>query len=275
VPVVRARVTDEAGLLPADARARLEAALADFERETSHQIAVLTVESLGGEPIEAFALRVAERAQLGQRGLDNGILLLVAARERRARVEVGYGLEGVVPDAIAKRVLEDVIFPRFREGDFSAGIEAGADALMRAARGEVVPQARRPRGPGAPAPPLADPLASVGFAVLLSSVLWLPLRARARHRRPWVALLSGATSAGLAWWLLASLGWALLAFLLGLLFGAVAPNARGLGPPHGLGRRGAVFGPGGFGGRGGFGGGGGGFSGGGGRFGGGGASGGW
>jgi len=265
--VLRARVTDQANLLPREARDRLEAALAAFERETSHQIAILTVPSLGGEPIGSFALRVVERAELGQRGLDNGILLLVAAQERRARVEVGYGLEGVVPDAIAKRVLEDVIFPRFREGDLAGGIEAGAEALMGAARGEVVPALRRPAGPGGQAPALLDPLASVGFAVLLSSVLWLPLHARARRRRALAGILAGSTSAGLTWVLLASLGWALLAFLLGLLFGAVGPDAGGLGPPRGRGRRGAVFGPGGFGG--------GGFSGGGGRFGGGGASGGW
>jgi uncharacterized protein len=115
--VLRARVTDSADLLPPAAEARLEAALARFESETSHQIAVLTVPELGGEAIEPFALRVAERAQLGQRGLDNGMLLVVAAKERRARIEVGYGLEGVVPDAVGKRVLEDTIFPRFRVGD--------------------------------------------------------------------------------------------------------------------------------------------------------------
>jgi uncharacterized protein len=266
--VLRARVTDGADLLPPAAEARLESALADLERETSHQIAVLTVPGLEGEPIESFALRVAERAELGQRGLDNGILFVVALRERRARIEVGYGLEGVVPDAVAKRVLEEAVFPRFRAGDLAGGIEAGALALASAARGEVVPAARRPRAPGEGAPTILDPLAAVGFAVLLSTLLALPLQAR--RQRALAAALAGGASALITWLLLASLAWALLAGLLG----ALGPGAGGLGPRRGRGRRGGFLAPG----AGGFGGGfgrGGGFSGGGGRFGGGGASGGW
>jgi hypothetical protein len=101
VPPLRGRVNDLAGTLDPDVAARLEGRLADFERETTHQIAVLTIPSLEGEPIEPFALRVAEAWRLGQAGVDNGILLVVAPRDRRARIEVGYGLEGVVPDAIA------------------------------------------------------------------------------------------------------------------------------------------------------------------------------
>jgi uncharacterized protein len=266
--VLRARVTDSADLLPAAAEARLESALADLERETSHQIAVLTVPGLDGEPIETFALRVAERAELGQRGLDNGILFVVAARERRARIEVGYGLEGAVPDAVAKRVLEETVFPRFRSGDMAGGIEAGVAALASATRGELVPAGRRPRERTGPAPGLGDPFAAVGFAVLLSTLLWLPLRAR--RRRALAALLSGATSGGLTWILLASLGWAAVGLFLGLLLGSLGPESLGSGPPRGRGRRGFVLHPGGGGFRGG-----GGFSGGGGRFGGGGASGGW
>jgi uncharacterized protein len=268
--VLRARVTDGAGLLPPAAEARLESALADLERETSHQIAVLTVPGLEGEPIESFALRVAERAELGQRGLDNGILFVVALRERRARIEVGYGLEGVVPDAVAKRVLEETVFPHFRAGDMAAGIEAGALALASAARGELVPAERRPRAPGGGAPTILDPLAAVGFAVLLCSLLALPLRAR--RQRALAAALAGGASALVTWILLASLALALLAGLLGAFFGALGPDAGGR--RRGRGRRGGFFAPG----AGGFGGGfgrGGGFSGGGGRFGGGGASGSW
>src|SRR5262249_51055727 len=104
-PLLRARVPDLAGLLPPADAARLEAKLAAFERETSHQIAVLTVPSLGGEPIETFAHRAAEQARLGQQGVDNGILLVIAVQDRRARVEGGYGLEGAVPAAIAKRIV--------------------------------------------------------------------------------------------------------------------------------------------------------------------------
>jgi uncharacterized protein len=276
--VLRARVTDGADLLPPAAEARLESALAELERETSHQIAVLTVPGLEGEPIESFALRVAEGSGLGQRGLDNGILFVVAARERRARIEVGYGLEGVVPDAVAKRVLEDTVFPRFRAGDMAGGIEAGALALASAARGEVVPAERRPRTPGAFAPTGLEPLAAVGFAVLLPTLLVLPLRARRRRGLP--AALAGGASAFITWLLLASLAQALLAGLLGAFFGALGPDVGDLGPRRRRRRRGGFFAPGGGGfgggfGGGGFSGGGGGFSGGGGGFGGGGASGSW
>jgi uncharacterized protein len=261
VPALQGRVNDLAGALDAAAAARLEQSLAEFEAETSHQIAVLTVPSLEGEPIEPFALRVAEAWRLGHEGADNGILVLVAPRDRRARIEVGYGLEGAVPDAIAKRVLEDVMFPHFRRGDFGAGIEAGVGALMQAARGERVslPPARE----GAPH---ADPLAVVFFAALLGTLLASPLRG---VRRPAASLAGGAVGGGLAWLLLASLGWSAAAFAVAFALGLVAPEAlagrRGGGP---------VFAPrGGWGG--GFGGGGGGFRGGGGGFGGGGASGSW
>ncbi len=262
-PPLRARVTDQAGLLPAEIRERLETQLAAFERETTHQIAVLSVTSLEGEPIEAFSLRVAEAWQLGQRGLDNGILLLVAAQDRQARIEVGYGLEGVVPDAIAKRVLEDVVIPRFRAGDPAAGIEAGVAALMQAARGEEIPAERRPARPGAPH---ADPLSVLGFAAMLAAVFGAPFR-RARLVG---ALLGGAVASGVTWLILARVGWAAAAFAIGALLGALGASGAG---SRRRGGPGGILVPGGFGGRGG--GFGGGFGGRGGGFGGGGASGRW
>jgi uncharacterized protein len=260
VPALRARVTDLANLLPPDRERALEARLAAFEGETSHQLAVLTVPTLEGEPIESFALRVAEQWKLGQKGLDNGLLLVIASQDRAARVEVGYGLEGAVPDAVSKRVLEDVIFPRFRAGDFAGGIESGVDALIRAARGEEIPQAQRPalrpRGN-------VDPLPATFFSAFAASLLGMPFRRRAR----WLAaLLGGSASALVVWLLLASVGFAALAFAIGALLGLTGPGVLLSG-----GRRGR-YGSGGFGG-GGFGGGG--FGGGGGGFGGGGASGRW
>jgi uncharacterized protein len=265
-------VTDLARLLPADRAQRLEQVLARYESETGHQIAVLTVPTLGGEPIESFAMRVAESWRLGQKGADNGLLLVIAAQDRKARIEVGYGLEGVVPDAVAKRVIDDVMVPRFREGDFASGIEAASQALMAAARGEEIPDALRRRAP-AGARRGSDPIAMVLFASMLSSFLWLPFRGG--RMRPFGAALGGATSGILVYVFLASLAWAALGFALGLLFGWLGPGPGGLG--RGRGGFGPVgWGGGGFGGGGGgFGGGGGGFSGGGGGFGGGGASGSW
>jgi uncharacterized protein len=262
VPPLRARVTDLAGLLPPDRARRLEATLARHEEATGNQIAVLTVPTTGGEPIEAFALRVVDAWKLGREGVDDGVLVVVADQDRAARIEVGYGLEGAIPDAIAKRVIEDVMIPRFRGGDFAGGIEAGVDAITKAARGEALPPPprRSPRGGGG-----GDPLGLVFFAALLSSVLWLPFRGG--KRRPLGALLGGLTAAGVTWLFLRVAFWSALAFGLGLLFGWMGPSGGG-------GRRGRSWGGGGFGG-GGWSGGGGGWSGGGGGFGGGGASGRW
>ncbi len=246
----------------------LEATLASFESETSHQIAVLTVPTTGGEPIESFSLRVAESWKLGNKGADNGILLIVASQDRKARIEVGYGLEGAVPDVIAKRVIEDVMIPRFRAGDMPGGIEAATDALMKAARGEQIPFAQQPQHADRQ---VNDPIGFVLFASLIASALWLPFRGG--KLRPLGALLAGATAGGFVFLMLKVAGWAALAFLLATVFGFIGPSLQGLG-----GRRGGLGGGGfggGFGGGGFGGGGGGGFSGGGGSFGGGGASGGW
>jgi uncharacterized protein len=258
-------VNDLADVLPPERERRLEERLAAFERETSHQIVLLTVPSLEGEPIERFSIRLAEAWRIGHAGLDNGIIVIVAPEDREARIEVGYGLEGVVPDAIASRVLRERMFPRFREGRMADGIEAGIEALMSAARGEAIPEERRPRarqpGPG----DLESLWPIVLFCGLLGSMLSLPLRRRSRF---FGAGLGGLAGGGLAYVLAASLlaagGAGALAFLLGLNHPSVLRPGRG-----GLGRWGDYGG--GFG----AGGSGDGFSGGGGGFGGGGASGRW
>jgi uncharacterized protein len=269
VPALRARVTDLAGLLPPDQAQQLEATLAQFESETSHQIAVLTVPTTDGEPIESFALRVAEAWKLGGKDADNGLLLIVASQDRKARVEVGYGLEGVVPDAIAKRVIEDVMIPRFRQGDFAGGIEAAAGALMKAARGEQIPFERRAqRDDRLP----NDPIGFVLFASLGATFLWLPFRGG--RSRALGALLGGVTAGGIVIAVLKVTSLAALAFGLATIFGWIGPSMQGVGGRRGRGGFGGGYG-GGFGGGFGGGGGGGGFSGGGGSFGGGGASGSW
>jgi uncharacterized protein len=265
-------VNDLANVLPAEREARLEQRLAAFERKTSHQIVLLTVPSLAGDPIEDFSMRVAESWRIGHAGLDNGIIVIVAPNDRQARIEVGYGLEGVVPDAIASRVPRERMLPRFREGRMADGIEAGLDALMAAARGEAIPTERRPRTRGAPGPSDFEALLpSVLFCGLLGSMVSLPFRRRSRVLG---AGLGGVVGGGLAYVLLASLlaagGAGLLALVLGFHHPTVLNRSRerfGRWDDYGGG-----FG-GGFGG--GSGGSGGGFSGGGGGFGGGGASGRW
>jgi uncharacterized protein len=143
VPALKGRVNDYAGILPRERAAALEQKLAQFESSTGHQIAVLTVPSLEGEDIEGFGIKVAEKWKIGQKGFDNGAILIVAPKDRRLRIEVGYGLEGVLPDAIANRIIQEVIVPRFRNNDYAGGIEAGVDAIMKVTSGEPIPQAQR------------------------------------------------------------------------------------------------------------------------------------
>jgi uncharacterized protein len=139
VPALAGRVNDHAGLLDERTRERIEQKLADFERESGSQVAVLTLPSLEGESLEDFSIRVGETWKLGREGVDDGVLLLVARDERQLRLEVGYGLEGAIPDALARRIVENVIVPRLQEGDPAAGIEGGLDAVIRLARGETPP----------------------------------------------------------------------------------------------------------------------------------------
>jgi uncharacterized protein len=127
VPTVR--VSDYAGALTPDARARLERILAEGERATGAQIVVAVFPSLEGESLEDFSIRLAERWKVGRKELDDGAIVLVFLNERRVRIEVGYGLEGAIPDIEASRIIREQIAPRFREGRYDAGLEAAARAL--------------------------------------------------------------------------------------------------------------------------------------------------
>lgn len=136
VPYLSGRVVDEAGIVPADAAARIEETLRAFEEETGAQVAVLTVPSLEGEVLEDYSLEVAETWGLGRESRDDGVLLLVARDDRQLRIEVGYGLEGALTDAEAGRIVRNVIVPRFKAGDYGGGIESGVDAIVGTIRGE-------------------------------------------------------------------------------------------------------------------------------------------
>ena len=114
VPPLRGRVNDYAGVMGQEQARSLETRLAQFEQETGHQVAVLTIPTLDGEDIEGFGIRVAEAWKIGKKGFDNGVILIVAIKDRRLRLEVGYGLEGVLPDALAKQIISDYIVPQFR-----------------------------------------------------------------------------------------------------------------------------------------------------------------
>lgn len=138
VPYLTGRVTDHAEVLSAAARERIALALKAHEDATTDQIAVLTVPSLEGSTVEDFATRVFEAWKLGQKGKDNGVLLLIAPKDRRLRIEVGYGLEGKLPDVTASRIIRNVITPRFKENDYDGGVEQGVKAIVGAIQGETV-----------------------------------------------------------------------------------------------------------------------------------------
>jgi uncharacterized protein len=278
VPPLRGRVNDYASMIPADKARQLEERLARFESETGHQVAVLTIPSLEGDPIEDFSIRVAEAWKIGQKGFDNGAILLIAQKDRKLRIEVGYGLEGVLPDAIANRIIGEVIVPRFRENDYAGGIEAGVAAILQVTKGEALPEARRSRGQTAR-------VSSLATVLIMTAVLALII---GMTQRRFAGGALGGAGAGFAATLVSSAGLGMgliLALIIGAVLGAIGSSMAAVSPSrqwtggsrHRRGGWGSGVFPGGFGG-GGFGGGGfggGGFSGGGGGFGGGGASGSW
>lgn len=158
VPTLKARVTDLTGTLSAAPREALEHELTVLEQQTGAQLAVLMVASTAPESIEQYALRVAENWKLGRTGHDDGVLLIVAKDDRKLRIEVGYGLEGTIPDAVAKRVIEETIVPRFKQGDFAGGVTAGVQRLAGLIEGRA----------GAPAAPERED--SIREPLMLDSV---------------------------------------------------------------------------------------------------------
>ncbi|MBN8518024.1 MAG: TPM domain-containing protein [Candidatus Accumulibacter sp.] len=146
IPRLAARVTDLTSTLDVEQRRRLDDRLAAFEKAKGSQIAVLIVPTVQPESVEQYALRVVESWELGRRGVDDGALLLIAKDDRKLRIEVGYGLEGALNDATAKRIISETIAPRFKRGDFYGGIDAGIAAMMQVIAGEALPPAARIEG---------------------------------------------------------------------------------------------------------------------------------
>lgn len=254
VPTLTARVTDLAGTLSPQQREALEAKLAAFESHKGSQIAILIVPTTQPEAIEQYAIRVVDQWKLGRKDVDDGVLVLLASNDRKVRIEVGYGLEGVLPDVIAKRIIENVMIPQFRQGDYYAGLDAGIDAVTSVIEGEPLPEPQRQVNSGGSAWEGMLPMLLIG-GVVVGGLLRAMLG----------SFMGGAATGGLigaAVWLFG--GGLIVALVLGII-AFVLTMSGGLGF--------IPIGGGGYGRGGGFGGGG--FSGGGGGFGGGGASGGW
>ncbi len=153
VPQLTGRVNDYARILSPSATTMLEQKLAAFEQGQSTQVVVLTVPSLQGDDIDQFAIRVADQWKIGQKGSDNGVILIMAQAERKVRIEVGMGLQGVLPDITAGRIIRDVMRPYLRTGDFDLGVDAGVEAIIAATKGEFKAasgdRAQRPKQRGA------------------------------------------------------------------------------------------------------------------------------
>lgn len=272
VPALQAPVTDLTGTLTPDQVATLDAKLRAFEAARGSQVAVLLVPTTEPEAIEQYSIRVAETWKLGRKGVDDGAILVVARNDRKVRIEVGYGLEGALPDAIANRIIDEDIVPQFRRGDYYGGITAGVDRILRVIEGEPLPEPESgPASQGVPGFFQLLPFLFV-FALVGGSIL------RRIFGRVGGALASGGLVGLLTWIMVHILGIALAAGLLMFVFALLGGLGGGGRGPGGSGwysrRHGGGWGhPGGFGG--GWSGGGGGWSGGGGGFGGGGASGSW
>ena len=136
IPYLTGRVNDNAEILSENARILLSEKLKEHEDRTSNQVVVLTINSLQGESIEEYSNIVFNEWELGQKDKDNGILIVVVPNEKRMRIEVGYGLEGTMPDIIASRIIREIMTPRFREGDFDGGITEGALAVINVLEGQ-------------------------------------------------------------------------------------------------------------------------------------------
>lgn len=264
-PKLIQHVTDLTGTLTPVQVAQLESQLTEFEKRKGSQVAVYMVPTLGDQALEEYSLAVAEKNKLGRARTDDGVLLFIAKDDRKVRLEIGYGLEGAIPDAKAGRIIREYIAPNFRQGDYYQGIADALGAVTRLIDGEDLP------------PPLAEDEgrrdAPYGLFALLIGVFVGLMAAGTRIKPAFLRRTGAGVLAGvLAFMLFSAVGTVMIAALVAFFVSSAGPGRFSSG---GGGWGSFPGGGSGWGGGGGFGGGGGGFGGGGGGFGGGGASGGW
>ena len=187
IPELHSRVTDLSGTLSARELASIDQSLAQFEQETSNQVVVLLITTLNDQSIEDYTIQVAEKNKLGKKGRDNGVLMVIAKSDRKARIEVGYGLEGALTDAISDQIIRKVMAPYFREGDFAGGINAGISAIISVTKGEFKgdPRSNRRSNP----PP---------FLFLLFPLFFILMRFLSGSRRHYLG--SGGYYSRGGWW---------------------------------------------------------------------------
>jgi uncharacterized protein len=272
VPPLTGRVVDQTATLSSDDIAALTQTLKDLETRKGSQIAVLIVPTTEPETIEQYSIRVADAWKIGRKKIDDGALIVIAKNDRHLRIEVGYGLEGALTDVTTKRIIDEVITPKFKAGDFAGGVTAGVDRIIRVIDGEPLP---------APEPPHWQSQRSFDPTDLFNPFLIIPVLLFGGVMRSMLGRLLGSVAAGglvtvIGWYLFGSL---LAAVLAGAIASIFVMFSDSITSPQPVGRRGGGWSGGGYGGS--FSGSGSGssdsgsFSGGGGSFGGGGASGSW
>ncbi|QQO16001.1 TPM domain-containing protein [Bradyrhizobium diazoefficiens] len=233
VPQLTGRVVDQTATLSSSDIAALTQKLREFETRKGSQIAVLIVSTTQPETIEQFSIRVAEAWKIGRKKVDDGAILIIAKNDRHLRIEVGYGLEGALTDVTSRRIIDEIITPKFRTGDFAGGISAGVDRMIRVIDGE----------------PLPVPTPTVNFGNLddIGPLLIVTLFAsigvggfiRAMLGRLLGSLATGGIIAALAWLMLGSFALAMALGVVGFIIGFIADLFPAMGPSTGLSRGGA------------------------------------
>ena len=183
--VPQGHVSDWAGVFSPEQKVDLESRIAAVRQATGAQLAVVAVKSLQGGEIKDFAVKLFAQWGIGEKGKDNGVLLLAAIEDRALRIEVGYGLEGVLNDAKCGRIRDEWIFPRFKEGNYAQGLRDGADALLSVMGGEALPE---------PAAPEENPLAAIVFLVIFAVVFIQIVRSAIRGGKGGGGISSGGIS---------------------------------------------------------------------------------
>ncbi|MBR0714517.1 YgcG family protein [Bradyrhizobium liaoningense] len=235
VPQLSGRVVDQTGTLSSGDIASLSAKLRDFETRKGTQIAVLIVPTTQPETIEQYSIKVADAWKIGRKKVDDGAILVVAKGDRHLRIEVGYGLEGVLTDVTSRRIIDENIAPKFRSGDFAGGIVAGVDRMIRVIDGEPLPAPSRNVNFDSDDFDAFGPL----FAVTMFGSLGIGGFFRAILGRLLGSLVAGGIIAIIAWFFVGSVTLSVIAGVIGFVIGFVADLLGAAGPSTGSSRRGS------------------------------------
>lgn len=227
VPALTAQVVDSTGTLSNEQQAALIQKLQAFEAAKGSQIAVLLVQTTQPEPIEQYALRVAESWKIGRKSIDDGAILVVALQDRALRIEVGYGLEGALTDITSKRIIEEVIIPKFRQGDVAGGVAAGVDQMIKVIEGEPLPEPAR-----AATKSSTNPIEDIAPLVLMLALFLGGFLRKAIGKLP-AALATGGVVFVVAWLFAGTIVIAILAAVAAMVMTLFGNSMGGMGAGRG------------------------------------------